>query len=224
MIELKRFRQSIDKFDELESRTDFFTLAKNLLDKGFETEGLLLILTTWNFAVFRYAVKTFDLDKFRQVLQKIEPHFQRFKNEEFSIINFDNFTDSIREIYTSLSQIKGVEYTGTPKLMHLKCPQVFIMWDAYIRGEKPQKYYKKLEVYQIGEIKYRLYGKDYWAYIEFLKDMQTKFAKLPLGRDRKPLTKAIDEYNYVNITLEYQKLEKQMKLQKIKDKNRLSSL
>jgi len=47
-------------------------------------------------------------------------------------------------IYDSLSKIKVIEYTGAPKLMHLKNPDVFVMWDNYIRGEKSRKYYDNL--------------------------------------------------------------------------------
>ena len=45
-----------------------------------------------------------------------------------------------KKIFGTLSSIKGVEYTGASKIMHLKKRCVFVMWDGYIKGEKKKKY------------------------------------------------------------------------------------
>ena len=137
MIDIQSFNKSTDEFDQREKRTNFFSLAKNLIDNGFETEGLLLILTTWNFAIFRYAVKTFDIDNFSTTLGNLKQNFDKFIGQDFQSINLDNYKSDIKKIYSDLSKIKCVEYTSTPKLMHLKSPTVFVMWDAYIPGNKP---------------------------------------------------------------------------------------
>jgi len=209
MIELETFKKSIEKFDKLESRTNFFASAQKLLKNGFETEGMLLILATWNFALFRYETKKFDIDRFSSTLAKLEPHFQKLSSESFATINLDDYAKSIKFIYTTLSNIKGIQYTGAPKLMHLKCPNVFVMWDGYIRGEKSRKYYADLKVFKSSVLPIKKYKTDAQSYLEFLKDMQVVYGKLPLECKGKTLAKAIDEYNYVNITLPIQKKEKQ---------------
>lgn len=215
MIDIDNFNKSTDDFDKREGRTNFFSLAKNLIDSGFETEGLLLILTTWNFAIFRYALKQFDVDNFKDTLVRIRPYFDKLNGQTLRTINLDNYKSDIEIIYNSLSKIKGVEFTGAPKLMHLKNSDVFVMWDSYIRGEKSKKYYDKLDIIKNGTFDYKKYSKDFKGYFDFLKDMQIKYKDLNLS-GQKSLAKAIDEFNYVNVTLEIQELEKQNKIDKRK--------
>ncbi len=42
----------------------------------------------------------------------------------------------IKKIYSELYKYKGIKITGAPKLMHLKIPKLFVMWDDRIK-----KYY-----------------------------------------------------------------------------------
>jgi hypothetical protein len=212
MIELATFKKSSRKFDKLERRTSFFSLAQNLIKNGFEAEGMLLVLTTWNFAGFRYAVKGFDIENFQKTLNKLQPHFQRLKDKTFPTIRFYDYSKDISIIYNALSKIKGIQHTGASKLMHLKCPNVFVMWDGYIRGEKPKIFYKDLAPFKTGTLHIRKYKTDAQSYIEFLKDMQAVFGDLHFNDDGKALTKAIDEYNYINITQPIQKMEKNRKI------------
>ena len=66
--------------------------------------------------------------------------------------------------------------------MHLTIPEVFIMWDAYIR---------KAYGFKKGD------SEDYF---NFLKKMQVEFKDIKKDKDR-TLAKCIDEYNYVKFTL-----------------------
>lgn len=213
MIDIEKFKNSTDEFDNLEGRTNFFLLAKNLIDNGFEIEGLLFILSTWNFAVFRYSVKQFDVDNFRKTLNNLKPCFDKFDGKNFTTINLDYYKCEIQTIFNSLSHIKGIEFTGAPKLMHLKNPDVFVMWDSYIRGEKPKKHYNQLELFQKKEYGIKKYSKSFEGYFEFLKDMQNKFHHINF-QGGKTITKAIDEFNFINITLPIQSQEKQNKKNK----------
>ncbi len=213
MIDIDIFNKTTEDFDKREGRTNFFTLAKNLIDSGFETEGLLLILTTWNFAIFRYAVKQFDIDNFKTVLEKLKLNFDKLKGQDFKTINFDNYKSDIQTIYNSLSEIEGIKFTGAPKLMHLKNPNVFVMWDAYIRGEKSKKHYAQLDAFKNGTFEFKKYSKDFDGYFNFLRDMQDRFKHLNLN-GQKSLAKAVDEFNYVHITLAMQELEKKNKKRK----------
>lgn len=215
MINKKIFNNAIKLFDQVESRTDFFSLSKKLIDNNFIIEGYLLLLTTWNFASFRYATKTFDIEMFRKTLIKLKPKFSKFQNENFRTINFANYENEICDVYDSLSSIKGIEYTGASKLMHLANPKVFVIWDGYIRGEKTIRYYSELKPKLWERKKYK---KDSSGYIEFLQDMQLVYKDIKFKNNNiKTFAKAIDECNYVNITLKIQKMENFEKKEKQKN-------
>lgn len=170
-------KEKLKTFIEKESRWDYYPMFRKLMDKGCEIEAYLFILATWNFARFRYAMKEFDLDGFIGKINKLAPLFQRMKKEDFARMDIDKFASEIKDIFDTLSHIKGIETTGAPKLMHLKLPKVFVMWDRHIRNAYG---YKK---------------GDSEEYIAFLKKMQKEFSdcEAPEGRT---LAKAIDEHNY----------------------------
>lgn len=218
---------AVKKFDEEERRKDFFGCAENLLKDGYEAEAYIFLLATWNFAGFRYGVTKFDIESFKKTIERLKEDFKKLENEEFEKINFANYKDNISKIFKDLSSFAGmggnpIGYTGASKIMHLKKPKIFIMWDRYIRGEKSKKYYKHLEMpkwYQWKKPEYKTSGE---GYIQFLKDMQGKFNNINAKelqdklRDEclnpdKNITKAIDEFNYVSITLPIQKKEKEDK-------------
>lgn len=214
MIDIPKFNETIGEFDIREGRTSFFSLASNLMSEGYKIEAYLLILTTWNFANFRYAVKDFNVESFTRIVHDLNVYFDSLKNETFESIDLDKYRYEITKIYQTLSAIKGIAFTGAPKLMHLNNPKIFVMWDGYIRGEKPMKYYKQLDVFKSGGWIFKRYGTDSDSYIQFLKDMQSQFAHIKLYNTEKSLAKAIDEFNYVTITLPIQDLEKKNQKQK----------
>jgi len=169
------------KFNKRELRWDFYPMFLNLMKKGLKTEAYLLMLSTWNFACFRYAVRGFNLDNFVLTLKRIESSFKKFKKLDFRTINFDKYKKDIKKIFATLSRIKGVQKTGASKLMHLKIPRVFVMWDGYIRS-----YYG----FKNGD------GEDYF---NFLKSMQVMFPDVKEVGGR-TIPKLIDEHNYKAIT------------------------
>jgi hypothetical protein len=197
MISQEDFDNAISSFKQLESRSNFFELAEGLLKKRLETEAYLLILATWNFAIFRYAVKTFDIENFKQALNNISSNFSKFDGEDFKNIDFEKYENDVKVIYTTLSEISGINHTGAPKLMHLRVPNVFVMWDSYIRGEKSERHYKDLDICKQGNYIHdkEKYEKDANSYIKFLRDMKSKFCHLNVTMPNKTMAKAIDEYN-----------------------------
>jgi len=182
MVDQKEFNNNLEKFDELENRGSYYPMFLNMIEKGFETEAFLFILSTWNFATFRYAMKDFDLNDFKKIVKSLKPYFEKFEGQTIETINLDNYETDIKHIFETLSKIKGIQYTGASKLMHLTIPEVFIMWDAYIR--------------KAGEFK----KGDSEDYFNFLKKMQQEFKGMCKGKER-TLAKCIDEYNYVKFTL-----------------------
>ena len=170
----------------------------NMIDKGFETEAFLFILSTWNFATFRYAMKDFDLKNFQKIVNELKTDFNKFRDKSIETINFDDYKKEIINLFDSLSKIKGIQFTGASKLMHLTIPNVFVMWDGYIR---------KAWGFKKGN------SEDYF---NFLKKMQQEFKDVQ-KRNGRTLAKCIDEYNYVRITLPA--LEKNRNKKKLIEEN-----
>jgi len=208
MIKQHTFREAVNQFDKLEKRSNFFTLATNLIHNSFDVEGYILLLATWNFALFRYAMKQFDIEQFRKSLLSLKEPFSRLEHYKIESADLDRSAADIKNIFTTLSKIEGVKFTGAPKLMHLKNPNLFVMWDEYIRGGKSKKYYDNLEIVTTGQCVIEKYGKDADGYFRFLKDMQCRFSHLSSPSKTKTMAKAIDEFNYVTITLPIQKAMK----------------
>ena len=182
-IDIEKFSKTISKFQKIEdARDQLWDRARTLIRDGYEVEAYILILATWNFARFRYFMKEFNLDEFRSVIKKINPIFRRLESKSFIDINYKDkslITD-IKYIYESLKDI--AEQTGASKIMALKNPKLFIMWDTEIR-----------RIYHIDNI-----AKPH-HYIEFLMKMRDIFGGLEWNetKSKKDFAKAIDEYNYV---------------------------
>lgn len=175
-------KEKLVVFTDKEARWDYYPMFLNLMAKGFEIEAFVFILATWNFARFRYVMRNFDLESFENTVKKLTPLFQKMKDEEFSTMNIDNYSRTIKVIFKTLADIKGIEATGAPKLMHLKLPKVFVMWDKRIRESYG---------YMMGDAD---------DYVSFLKDMQKRFSRTETKLDR-TLAKLIDENNYIKITM-----------------------
>ena len=223
MIKENKFNESISKFDLMEKRGSFYKMAIDLLNRNFEMEAYFLILATWNFAVFRYALKDFDINDFREKIKELNLYFEKLKIEDFRTINFEKYREDIKKIYDTISSIGGVKYTGASKIMHLKNRNVFVMWDGYIKGNKPMRYYNKLEIVKNGDLEVKKYKNDAADYIQFLKDMQKTFKYINFRNDKKSFAKAVDEFNYVNITLPIQEMEKKEKQEKKNKRNQVSN-
>ena len=183
MVSQKSFDKTILEFEKLEKRGSFYPMFLEMIEKGFRVEAFLFILSTWNFASFRYAMKEFDVNGFKKIIKSLDSYFNKFKNEDFKNINFDDYKKEIIYLFKVLSNIKGIQATGSSKLIHLTVPAVFMMWDGYIR-----KYYN----FKKGDPE---------DYFNFLKRMQTEFSNIKFTNTKRTFTKAIDEYNYVKITL-----------------------
>ncbi len=173
----------LDNFSKKELANDFYDSFLNLIKHGFLTEACLLMLSTWNFARFRYALRSFNLKRFSKALKSVNLTVSKFSDDELGTMNLDNYREEIKRAFNMLNSIKGVEKTGAPKLMHIMAPKVFVMWDGYIR-----KFYE----FKNGD------SNDYF---NFLKDMQTKFRDAKFRfKSKRTLAKIIDEHNYKSIT------------------------
>jgi hypothetical protein len=195
-------------FRAVEGRGSYYDMALRLLKAGFEIEGCVLLLATWNVGRFRFAQSTFDVEAFTNVVSRdLRDDFQAFAGLSIQNVELDKLGNRVEGMFNRLATIKGVEYTGAAKLLHLKCPDVFVMWDDYIRGGKRRTYYDCLPCVRAGKWRFVEYGRSGKEYVRFLSDTQTRFRELSYPPSTsKTLAKVIDEFNYVNVTLPIQVL------------------
>lgn len=200
--------------EEFASRVEkpggFYDLARGLLQKDCDLEGCVLILATWNFPRFRWVISKFDVDALRACLEELKEDFAVLAKCTIQNIKLDEYRDRIERIFARLAAIEGVEYTGAPKVMQLKCPELFVPWDAYIRGDKPETWYAKLAIVKENKWCLRKYDSSGRGYVSFLLDMQDRFAGVDYPSGTKSLAKAIDEFNFVNVTLPLQNMENEV--------------
>jgi len=153
-------------------------MGLDLLRAGFEVEAYLLILATWNFARFRYVMRTFNLDRFREAIEATRPHFERLDGTQFQSANFDTIADDVSEVYIRFKAL--ADQTGASKILHFKHPRLFVMWDTEIR--------KRYGIPNQGSAE---------DFLRFQRLMQSRFGHLAWTHSDKTLPKAIDEFNFV---------------------------
>jgi len=92
----------------------------------------------------------------------------------------------MKQVYSRLSAVKGVEYTGGSKVMHLLNPKLFLIWDTAMR-----------EHYGYSDATAN-------EYLEYHKLLQKRVRGVKWHSESKTLPKAIDEYHYYTITSEHE--------------------
>src|SRR5439155_22691154 len=63
-------------------------------------EAYLLILVTWNFARFRYVMRTFKVDAVGEAIEKTKPSFERLRDQSFETVDFVSIAEDVKQIYT----------------------------------------------------------------------------------------------------------------------------
>jgi hypothetical protein len=176
-------RKKCEEFRNEEGRASYYDVALEIVD-DHPLHASLIILAVWNMSRFRFmANDTDNLVHLKNAIEESKPFFEQFKGKNFKTVNFDEIRDKVELIYSKFSQINGVEYTGTSKVLHLLNRDLFVMWDRDIREEYG---------FDVAD------GNDYF---NFLKLMQEKFKDVEWDVPDKTLAKAIDEYNQVTITI-----------------------
>ncbi len=213
-IQIEDILKAIKDFRKLEKRGSFYDMARRLLDAKYRIEAYVLFLATWNFASFRYVVTNFDVEGLEMAMAELDRDFDSFQKLNFSTLDIEQNEGAIARCFDRLASMKEVLYTGASKLMHLRSPNVFVIWDDYIRGGKPQKLYWDLPCVRDGKWVYKDYEKNGHGYASFLRDMQARFGRLDYSDPSKTFAKAIDEFNYINITLPIQAQERKIREEK----------
>jgi len=159
-------------------RNKVYGWTLELIKEGKVLQGLILMLSTWNFAYFRFHMKDFDLKSFEKAIKECDIDY--FKDKRFEKINFEDkeVKERIIKIYKILSSFNGVKFVGATKVMHFLYPDVFIMWDGKIIKQYKAKTSPE-------------------GYIDFAKKMQEMYKRGDFGELDKSVSipRAIDIYN-----------------------------
>lgn len=183
MITQGEFENEIKRFGVVEDLRDkLWDKARILLENGYEIEAYFLILGTWNFLGFRHVIKNCNLNEFQNTLNDINPIFDKMKDENFETANLDLLENDISFIYNKFKKLVG--QTGATKLMALKNPKLFVMWDTGIR----KLYSKKYSISQACTSD---------DYLNFLKGVKKEFSDIKWEDKDKPFAKALDEFNFI---------------------------
>lgn len=206
------FDYAITQFDRSEKmRSALYYRAEKLIAAGFTVEAHLLILATWNFARFRYATRTFDLEGYGKTVEQLAKSLQALRGQELLKLTLAEHKQQIVEAFKTLAVIKGIEFTGAAKILHLMFPAVFVMWDRYISGQYSKKHYSTLDVVRSNDWSYHRFPSSGEGYFDFLLSCQQRFKSVVSKDGRKTVAKCIDEFNFVKITYPLMK-EAQRKL------------
>ena len=111
--------------------------------------------------------------------------------------NIEDVKNEVKQIFNSLKGVKFIGPTAVSKIMHLLHPDLFIMWDNDIRamyklGDTAEEYIRFLKMMQqfINEIINEYSQQQHISLDEVKERLERKFGG-------KPLTKIIDEYNWL---------------------------
>lgn len=192
-------RKKCEEYKNLEGRASFYDVATEIVE-DHPLHASIILLAVWNVGRFRFfASDTQNLEDLQNAINECNPLFEDIRKKtagkSFKTVNFDEIEQTVKNIYSKLSRVEGVRYTGASKVMHLINKEIFVMWDRDTRHE-------------LG------YGDSEVDYFNFLKDMQSKFRNVEWSNPNKTLAKAIDEYNQATITIP--KKKKQLKEKKRK--------
>jgi hypothetical protein len=184
------------EYEMREQRDAMYKVATFLLDHFWGnyaemTNGLGVLLLTWNNAFYRYGPFSFD-----SLESCISIHFSlinTFRNRDITSL-IDNDEQAIKKLFTyfldALQIVEDKSGRGTPvgvaKALHLLGPKFFPIWDVKIS---------------------KRYGCNYGSdpadkYFMFCKKIKDEADIISMYEDlpKKPLVKILDEYNYSKYT------------------------
>lgn len=190
------FLDGCNEFEIHEKRDAMYTVATFLVEHFWGkpkemSDGLGVLLLTWNHAFYRYGELNFDdLEKF---LKRNKPIIVSFKKRNISSLSNDD-KKPIKTLFDQLLDALKIESkrgtrkspVGVGKALHLLCPNFFPIWD-----EKIARAYKCY------------YGTDpsekYFQFCKINKKLSGIITEYDI-KSNKTTLKLIDEYNYSKYT------------------------
>ena len=103
------------EFETFEKRGGFYDMARALLVSGWELEGCILLLATWNIARFKFFASNFDIEALRKALADLSGDFASLKECTIQDIDLQANGPCVESMFNRLAEIKGVKFTGAPR-------------------------------------------------------------------------------------------------------------
>ena len=168
----EEFRKTVEEFEEKydiydciyrESIEEFSTIEISQLNEKNEIRIIRPFLLTWGLMVrvLGYRGVKVIRKKLKDINEKIEP----LRQKDLLSVNLDGIKDLIIELFdeirgtmfkSKMGETKRVGSIAASKVLHLSCPNLFVMWDFAIRNG-----YKKYD----GD------GKDCYEFLSQMKKM-----------------------------------------------------
>jgi len=150
---------------------------------------LLRFLELWG--VRRTAVKV-DPRKLSETITCLRPLLTDL-NHNFTEVDLQTIEDKVIEVFNKISSVDNIGPTFSSKILHLLIPNLFIMWDREIAREFGVQMNSGGYVNFLKMCK-SIYKKLSEKYKEQGVDNPTAYL---LSKFKKPLTKLLDEYNWL---------------------------
>ena len=196
----KEFLKGIEEFEKHEKRDAMYKVATFLVSHFWGkpsdmTDGLGVLLLTWNQAFYRYG--SFDFDRLEECIAKHLKMLEEFRNREITTLRksdepdikklFNDFMESLKVSYGKSEDRKSP--VAVAKALHLLAPHFFPLWDGRIAkaygcyyGDRPaDKYIKFMRLM-------KLFAEEVKNYVGLS------------NHQNKTLLKLIDEFNYSKYT------------------------
>lgn len=201
------------KFHEKEPRDTAYVVSRDIILKGphkenFIIEGSRLIKVTWDsLRFFKRPGKIRERlgEDILSAYRKCRTDLSNLEKKSLRELDLSTFGNTVKRIFSVFSSKPSIECTGASKILHIICPQVFMMWDRHIREAfhllhtrdhkigSPECYLQFMHQTKeiVGNIK--MSEEDLWLqHLEFLdKDFLRAFSF------KENILKMLDECNYV---------------------------
>jgi len=195
------FWQGVDKFRQHEQRDAMYKVATRLVKDYWGkheevTDGLGVLLLTWNQALYRYGM--FDFSRLEQFLRKQDKALNAYRNKdilEWTNIDDQVVTDIFNELLDALisigkDSVKRKSPVAVAKALHLLAPAFFPLWDIAIAKGYGCYWYTP----EAASGKYLSFSKKMADFCRYLKQNNIQ------DKTGMTLLKIVDEYNYSKFT------------------------
>jgi hypothetical protein len=199
--DINKFWKGVNEFRKHEQRDAMYKVATRLVrdywGKHEEvTDGLGVLLLTWNQALYRYGM--FDFNRLEKFLRTRDKEINTYRNRDILewVSNDDQAVEDIfNELLEALISIgkDGVERkspVAVAKALHLLAPAFFPLWDIAIAKGYGCYWYTP----EKASSKYITFSKKIVDFCNYLK--QNKVT----DKTGVTLIKIVDEYNYSKFT------------------------
>lgn len=198
------FLKGIAEYSRHEKRDPMYKVATRLVKNSWGiwdevSDGLGVLLLTWNQACYRYGI--FDFDKLEAFLNKRQGDLNKLRDRSIETLDKAD-EDKIRTLFTELltalaSKGKAGKFKKSPvavaKALHILAPYFFPIWDNAIANAYGCHWMNSEKAAE----KYIDFCWKNKALVEHIKGLN-----IPDEKKRSWL-KLIDEYNYAKFTYQW---------------------